>query len=294
MDNETGIKRKIGVRFSKIVVIQSLKSNDMKTGSLLHEDLETMEKWHARGLKLDFHNVGCRAELTSLLSAIEQEVRTEEEVPVLHFEMHGSRHGLALVSGEVITWDELKTHLIQINILTRNNLLITLAACYGAYLSQVLLPTDRTPCWGLVGPKEEILPCDLLKSYLEFYREIFETGNGSNALKRLNDAINPKKQTYSLTQCEFFFKLVYSRYLKDNFAPRALKVRAGELYLRTKAAGKNVKHPKEIKKYLLQSREEFFEKHLEHFFMMDLYPENRGRFNVTYADVLKFRLPRSI
>jgi hypothetical protein len=31
MDNETGIKRKIGVRFSKIVVIQSLKSNDMKT-----------------------------------------------------------------------------------------------------------------------------------------------------------------------------------------------------------------------------------------------------------------------
>ena len=45
MDNETGIKRKIGVRFSKIVVIQSLKSNDMKTGSLLHEDLETMEKW---------------------------------------------------------------------------------------------------------------------------------------------------------------------------------------------------------------------------------------------------------
>ena len=291
MGIKTENNRKIGTRLRKIIVIQSLRPSDEKTGLLLHDDLQTLELWYNRGLKTAFHNVGCKAELTGLLSHIEKEVASDWEVPVIHFEMHGNSQGLCLALGEFISWEQLKSHLIRINILTRNNLLIALAACYGAYFSKVLMPMDRTPCWALVGPQETILPGNLLKSYLEFYREIFETGNGSRAIERLNDAVDPKKKAYFFAQCEFFFKFVYRRYLKEYFATRVLKVRAEKLYLKLKAANKDVRHPKDVKKMLLQGREKHFEKHRERFFMMDLYPENRKRFNVTYQDVVNFRQP---
>jgi hypothetical protein len=281
----------ISAHVSKIVVIQSIPTRELHTGTKLHEDLETLDAWHKRGLTPELQNVTTRNDLLKLLTDLTEKARLEGDWPVLHFESHGNQEGLGLASGDFISWDELKQPLAELNIQTRNNLLVVLAACFGAYLTRTLIPTDRAPCCGLVGPNEAMYSDVLLKSFLEFYSELFATGNGSAALKRLNAAVSTDKLSYTFSQCEFMFKLVYHKYLQDYFAPHVLKKRALDLYHKTKQGGAAPSGGVgEIKKRLLKSREDYFPNHREKFFMFDLYPENRKRFPVTYQDVLKFSL----
>ncbi len=283
----------ISANFSKIVVIQSIPPDELHTGTKLHEDLETLDAWHAKGLKSELHNVITRSELLGLLSALEEKARLEGDWPILHFETHGNPQGLVLASAAdaLVTWDVLKTPLVKLNIQTHNNLIVVLAACYGAHLTSSLVPTDRAPCWGLVGPNEAMYPDDLLRSFLEFYTELFATGNGSASLRRLNAAVSTEKLSYTFAQCEFMFKMVYQKYLQNNFAPRALKNWALAMYLETKRRGAApAGGVGEIKRRLIRTREDYFPRHREKFFMFDLYPENRKRFTVTYQDVLDFKL----
>jgi len=267
--------------------VQSLSEGEMHTGTRLHEDLETLDVWHNRGLNPELRNIPSKDDLMNLLRDLKEEARLSAQWPVLHIEVHGNRDGIVLASGDFISWQELKIPLIELNIATRNNLLVVLSACYGAYLTKTIIPTDRAPCWGLVGPHEEMSAGALLSSFQEFYSELFATGNGDQALKRLNDAVRSENLSYLFSQCESFFKMVYKAYFRDYFSPKALKLRAGELYKRAKEMGGTPKlSPGEIKRKLLQEKEPSFEKHCEQFFMYDLYRENRKRFRVTYQDIL--------
>ncbi len=284
-----GLSVNISAHFSKIVVIQSIPSTELHTGTELHKELENLDAWHARGLMPELHNVITKSELLELLLKLEETARLEGDWPVLHFETHGNQQGLGLASGEFITWDELKIPLVNLNIQTRNNLLVVLAACYGAYLTSALVPTDRAPCWGLIGPNEVMYDSVLLKSFLEFYTELFATGNGSASLKRLNATVRSDKPSFTFSQCEFMFKMVYHKYLQNYFSPPVLKKRAIDLYHEAKRRGAApAGGPGEIKRNLLRTREDYFLSHRENFFMFDLYPENRKRFSVTYQDVLNF------
>jgi hypothetical protein len=43
----------------------------------------------------------------------------------------------------------------------------------------------------------------------------------------------------------------------------------------------------ELKRRLKSPRKDFFEKHKTEYFMIDLFPENKRRFKVTYQDVIE-------
>lgn len=276
-------------RFSKIVVIQSIPEGELHTGTRLHEDMQIRELYHDRGFNPELHNITSTKELRDLLSELEQKARRDGDWPILHVEAHGNTDGLVLASKEFISWEALKPALIALNVATKNNLLLTLAACYGGYLTKTLLPLERAPCWALVGPVEGISAGALLDSFIEFYDELYATGNGSAALKRLNTSVNADKLSYTFSQCAQMFKLVYRRYLEEQFSPKVLRKRVESVNLQLKQQGRPPKGGlAEIKKKLLSTRELYFNKHKEIFFMTDLYPENSKRFMVTYQDVLHF------
>ena len=222
---------------NKIVIVQSLSEDEMHTGTRLHEDLETLDVWHDRGLNPELRNIHSKDDLINLLRDLREEAQLSAQWPVLHLEMHGNKDGVVLASGDFLSWQELKIPLSELNVATRNNLLVVLSACYGAYLTTAIIPSDRAPCWGLVGPHEEMSAGALLSSFQEFYSELFATGNGYQALKRLNDAVDSKKLSYLFTQCRSFFKDVYKDYFRNYYSPKALKLRVGELYKRMKEMG---------------------------------------------------------
>lgn len=133
--------------FNRIAVIQSLAEDELHTGKMLYEDINSHNFAHDIGLDIRLYNVETKKELFDLLSRLTDEARTSDLFPILHVEIHGSsdKTGLVLSSGDFVSWQELKNPFIKLNIETKNNLFIVLAACYGAYLIEIILPTDRTP-----------------------------------------------------------------------------------------------------------------------------------------------------
>ena len=91
--------------------------------------------------------------------------------PLLHIECHGSsdQTGIVLADASFLGWKELKPYLTAINVATRCNLLIVMACCSGGYLAQTLLPTERAPCWALIGPTTTVYPDELQSNLHAFY-----------------------------------------------------------------------------------------------------------------------------
>jgi hypothetical protein len=143
----------------KIAVLQSLPPGEMQTGRRFCEDVETTNMFHDRGLEIQFLDVLTKP---AFLAALRQFQREAEggTYPFLHIECHGSydQAGIILADDSFLPWAQLKPYFTTFNVATRCNLLVVLAACYGGYHGEIILPTERAPCWALVGPIGMVLP----------------------------------------------------------------------------------------------------------------------------------------
>ena len=274
--------------FSRIVILESLSSSDLHTGRKIREDIEVSNLFHDRGLQVEFHDVAKKADFISQLGKLTRETKKLENNPLIHIEAHGSSDtkGLILGSGEFVSWEELKRPLIDLNIATRNNLFIVLSACYGAYLTTIVLPTDRAPCFGLVGPKKVLGAGYLLKSFSRFYQELLASGKGSEAVKQLNLDAGQSGLNYSLTDAETFFAMVNEKYFGKYCTNSQYDKRATEIIEQLKAMGKSAPRIGWIKKHYRRTQKQYFEKFKTRFFMIDLFPENTNRFTVRYEDIM--------
>lgn len=271
--------------FSRIAIIQSLTQNDRHTGNELFEDINIVNLAHDLSLDIKLYNVNTKNEFINQLSILSNEARTADLIPILHIDMHGNVQGLEFALGDFITWAEIKAPLTELNIQTKNNLLVTLAACKGAYLTEVLGPTDRTPCCGLVGPTIDIRAHDL-KSYYIFYRELLTTGNGDEAAKLLMESC---PNSFYFTSAELFFKKVFKKYLEEACTKQAIKKRALKMHEEAKTLTKQIKIQNQMRvfKRQLTNTKNAFKIYKKRFLMIDLYPENKERFTLEYNDIKK-------
>jgi hypothetical protein len=277
--------------FDTIVIIQSIPPGENRTGTKIHEDLDILNVAYDRNLNLKFFEVHTKIEFFELLTAIKNEAQTRGNKPVLHIETHGSsdKKGLVLSSNDYVSWVELKPFLIDINVATRNNLLVFMAACNGAHLTEIVDLTDRSPCWGLAGPTKSVLPNNLLRSFYEFYKELLSSGSGGKAVRALNSNSNNDEMEYSFTNSEMFFEKVYLNYIKKYCTKSSLETRAKSMYKKLKKDDMGTKQSVgQLKRMLKRTQEDYFNKYKNQFFMIDLYPENNQRFTVEYKRIINF------
>jgi hypothetical protein len=270
-------------------MIQSIKDSDLHTGTKIREDLETYNAAFLKGLSIELIDVGSKKEFLAVLIDIEKKARINAFSPVLHIDAHGSKdhEGIIFSSDEFCGWSDLKPYFININIATKLNLLIVLSLCYGAHFSEHLVPPDRAPCWGLVGPTKAIGSDSLLKSFSAFYREIFETGDGNEAVRQLNKDVSVNDIDYYFTTAAGFFKNVYMKYIKERCSKEAYAQRARKLRKRLKRSNvQKLPSIGELRRQYKYSQRDDFERFREKFFMIDLFPENAERFNVQYSEVI--------
>lgn len=273
--------------------MESLFADDSKTGSALYND---NLRWKADAIeKLDAELIiaNTKREFINFLVRVSYEAETTELFPIIHLEIHGSddKKGLILNSGEFTSWEEIKPELTRINVAVKNNLLVTLAVCHGAYLIFILRPTDRAPVWGLVGPVIKVNTQDVAISFNAFYDELLTSFNGDRAVKKLNETLEGEPYRYDFINCEFLFREVYQKHLSEDYTHDSLNKRAKRMARRLRNQpnwqGKSPKQIRRIvKNELLESRRPKFEEYQEKFFMYDLYPENRDRFIVPFEDVI--------
>jgi hypothetical protein len=274
--------------FSRIVILQSLSPSEPHTGTKIREDIEVSNLFYNRGLQIEFKDVSKKTDFLFELRNLAEGTRKSGNNPLIHIEAHGSNDttGLVLSSSEFIGWEELKKPLIDLNIATRNNLFVVLSACYGAYLTTIVLPTDRAPCWGLVGPTKPLQADHLLRSFSRFYQELLASGNGRKAVEQLNSDAGKNGINYSLTVAEDFFAMVNEKYISKYCTNSQYEKRAREIRKQLKNRGASPPSPGSLKRFYKGTEKSFFEKFKNIFFMIDLFPENASRFTVKYEDII--------
>lgn len=131
--------------------------------------------------------------------------RIRPATPVLHFSSHGSKQGIALTSGELMTWGELQKPLALLNKFVDGRLMLCLSTCEGVSAFQMAGRADaEQPFHTLVGPTTKIRWQDSLVAFVAFYHLIsHKSADHETAASSMNVAAGlPPKTFMSVTSKE--------------------------------------------------------------------------------------------
>lgn len=152
----------------KIIVIESLREIDKKTGSELYADLLRYKELKNNDVVVDFYTVSSLSEFSVLLKDINSKMKAGE-VFTLHFETHGSSEGIELNSLEVVKWKDFFDLIRPINIKMGHLLVIIMAMCKGGALVSHHEIEKRAPYKAFVASFKDIMTDDITRGFLAFY-----------------------------------------------------------------------------------------------------------------------------
>jgi len=114
-----------------------------------------------------------REALTAALNIGLPEVMKQfpDRFPILHLSAHGSREGIQLSNGEVLTWRELRELITPINLNLGGYLLLCMSACKGYSACQMAMQNDDSPhpYFAMVGNFGTPTWADTAVAYSSFY-----------------------------------------------------------------------------------------------------------------------------
>ena len=196
-----------------LIIIESLKVDDKKIGTILNEELLKLKKFQQPDLKTRVFPINSKHELISLFESIISMQEKVEFIPHLHFEIHGFENGLELTNGDRINWSELMDYFSRINFLTKNYLVIYLAVCFGSSILKNISPLGRAPFKALVTPGLEITEQQILSGFTSFYDEYFTSFDLKESVNRMNEEIG--ERIFGLVLSEYCFNRI-TRYEPDS------------------------------------------------------------------------------
>lgn len=267
------------LEFSNIFLIESLRPKDELTGTslfnraikpgMIAKDLEQNCELITVNSKIDFFNI---------LFKIKEKVISQVVNPVIHLEMHGSKEGLQVTNYEIITWQELQPILIELNVLCKNNLFLTMATCYGGYIYNAISPKLQSPFWGFVGPFETVDEDEILADFTNFYFEFLNSLDLNKAIEALHKQNEPNASKFKFQNIEFSFQLVYKNYEKKHLTLERVEERVAEIEKECRKlpefenlSSEEIKT--KAKQIIVDENENNKEKLMTRFLMWDIYPE---------------------
>ncbi len=266
--------------YTHIYVIESLRPNDLLTGTELFNDI-ILRRLSQKGMEANsaLFNVTSKHEFFECMEKIQQAAIFELANPMVHLEMHGNENGLQVSSGENISWEELQYVLLQINGICGNNLFISMATCKGGYIHKAINPSLWTPFWGHVGPLEEVSGLEILANYTSFYNEFLQSGDFNLAVEALN-ASNPTGfSRFRFHNTEFTFRKAYDNYEALYLTPEVLEHRLESMVQECRPLPEfntwTDDRIKDFGRYLFVNQKDVLKKRLmRKFFMIDKFPEH--------------------
>lgn len=216
--------------FNKVYVIESLFSTETKTGENLYNDLLRWKAAKPDILESELIQVNNRMEFFNCIEEIKSQIINDNKFPFIHLEIHGSsnKDGLVLNSRQLITWLELANRFREINILTKHNLVVSLATCYGAYIYSETRLVDKAPFWGFVAPWDEVDSVDIEGSFNSFFDTLLTTFDFNESIKKLNES-NTLPYRYHFYNAEEVFDRVYDKYEIESYSQENYQKRVFEL-----------------------------------------------------------------
>jgi len=274
------------IKSTNIWIIEWLPASDKHTGRLLHEWMQERRPGWSNYSK-------CMSKL-EVVSSIERATNLAKNsgiIPVLHLEAHGDENGLGGPDGkggmELLSWDELTEPLQALNLQTRCNLIIVVAACIGFAGIKALVRGPRAPAIALVGPDAPITDRSLLYGTKEIYRRWMDND------PRLNEiAISASWEAGTVSfEWEPFAVLAYdalAELLIFSMRHAQQRLQTNRIRQRMLEANRWSKEEIERQPSLLSPslQATLIQRLWDKMFMIDLYPENRERFQVNWSEIV--------
>jgi hypothetical protein len=274
------------IRFARFVILDSIPGGQWQPALQLCHALEPLVKTLAVPVSVDRIEIPTRRSFEDALHNIMTDAIRTDRIPLLHIECpHGNDDGMQLGNGEFVYWDEFCEQLTRLNVTTRLNLFVSIAACLGAYLASRFIPTERAPVAACLSVTKKAYPDQLYRGFFTFYRTLLTTLDGNAALRELNQVNVAEDLSFYLAEATDYFKLAYRGYLAKYCTPERYRQRALEMHEEQKERGLPVSSVEDLYQILVSTAHSSFEKAREHYFMVDLFPEHAQRFPVSAADV---------
>ena len=271
----------IELEFSKIFVIESLRAKDFKTGQSLFNDiikrrLEQRDLYDSCELMMP----NSKNEFFECFEKIKNQSIYKPVNPIIHLEIHGNEDGLELNNNEIITWNELQFRLIEINVISKNNLFITMATCFGGHIYKVIKPNFRCPFWGFVGAFEEVFMDDILDNYGAFYDEFLQSLDFNQAVLALNYSNENHQSKFNFQNTQHIFNEAYKnyeqKYLTEEVIEKRLNILLQEAKETQELKGWSDEAIKKSLRYLMVDAKELLKENMMmNFFMWDIFPQNK-------------------
>lgn len=200
--------------FNKLIVVQSIPDDEPQTGTDLYNDYIKRLAWLDKNLHTDIVDVNTRQEFFEILNKIKEDIRREDILPYIHLETHGTKEGISLKSGDTVRFKDFIQTLREINILSKNNLFISVSACWGGRIQMETDIEQPCPFRGFIGPMQKIFPRDLIVSFSEFFDEFLRSKDFEKAVNKLN-TYNKSGVIFSHYNAESFYDLLIEHYNKS-------------------------------------------------------------------------------
>lgn len=269
--------------FNKMFILQSLKGDKIQTGTELKHRLDEWNKSRCVTFQIVRFEVHSLQDWDIAWNSIYASIESCGNIPIIHLEMHGDENYLGIDKGTtgIIPLTEVFLKVQKANILSKNNIFLSLAVCMGLNVIKGLKAYGAMPFCGLLGSQETLGNSELLENYTIFYKSFLESLNLDVAQQALQNAgIDPLK--YQLIKPEQIFINAYLGYLEtyktdDDIVMKALEV--------AKQGGVTFADETEEKRFvrdyrcqLLMTENEEYQHARKEFFMFDKYPEIESRF----------------
>lgn len=256
----------------KIVIIQSLKDADLKTGKILYEKLSSTLPIKYPDTSLEFYDVKDKRELAVVFHRICSEIE-DGELITLQIEAHGCEDGIGLASEELVTWEQFFGITRPINVKMMNLLLVCMSMCYGGALLTHFEPQKRAPFLAFIGTGREIKAGILLDGFTAFYENyhnLLDSFAAFEALKNATiDADTGQSPFWMMTSEEQFQKTLDPDRDPDNFNHIV-----NEQYVRQKVEGKDVTW-EQVSKEIREMLKETYNRYYENFTFKDVLQKDK-------------------
>lgn len=275
-----------GFSFDKIIVIQSLGSEDVPTGNLLANALPQIAKDYELDIPVELIN--CESG-THFLEIIEKlSVRASiGEIPLLNIECHGDPYsGLSFKDNSDLGWPEVAGALLKLNIATGFNLMAVFSACFGFYFIEEMGAINPAPCWCLIAPTAKIWDYEVIECTREFYQHLFKTRSISSSFKLLSGM--PLKQgRWICTRAEVWFEKLVVGYVEQHCSKKAGDVRIAQHYRHYKSKGSRLSRGCIKRRLANRNRYMLLGEYFERYFLLKHIPRNAIRFRDIHRRVAK-------
>lgn len=272
------------VSSTNIWIVEWLSPSERRTGSELYVWMEQQRpKW---GI---YNQCKCKEDVIRSIERAAQLTQQTGMVPILHIEAHGGPDGIAPstnIHDELLTWEELTIPLQKLNVVTKCNLVVVIAACLGFAAIQALTQGPRAPAVALVGPDTTVNESDLLLGAKEFYRRLKDE---NPQLTSIAESASREMRAADF-EIEPFAALAYESFIEQLVRGKRSSERQARLEkLRQRMHQETSFSSAEIERRLAGLSEtqalEQIEQVWNYMFMFDLEPKNEERFGLDWNEI---------